>query len=92
MRVTVRVRPGARRTEVGGAYGDETLVVRVTARAVDGAATEAALAALSGALGLPRRAVRLVSGATSRTKVVELDVSPEEAERLTAHVAGLLRG
>lgn len=71
MRVTLRVRPGASRTEVGGTH-DGALVVRVTARAVDGKATEAALKALSKALGVPRRSVRLVTGATSRSKVVEV--------------------
>ena len=44
MRVTVRVRPGASRTRVGGSFGDgaqRALVVAVSARAVDGAATQA---------------------------------------------------
>ena len=72
-RVAIRVRPGASRTRVGGRYGDR-LVVAVTARAVDGAATEAALLALARALGCRRRDVRLVTGATSRDKVVEVDV------------------
>lgn len=72
MRVTVRVRPGASRTRVGGSYGDD-LVVRVQERAVDGRATDAALRAVAEALGVPRRTVRLVSGATSRTKVFEID-------------------
>ncbi len=57
---------------VGGSHGG-ALVVRVTPRAVDGRATEAALAAVAGAFGVPRSAVRLVTGATSRTKVVEVD-------------------
>ncbi|MCR6704118.1 MAG: DUF167 domain-containing protein [Cellulomonas sp.] len=43
------------------------------ARAVDGAATEAALAAVADAFGVRRRHVDLVTGATSRDKVVELD-------------------
>ena len=72
MRVAVRVRPGASRTSVGGTYGDR-LVVAVTARAVDGAATQATLAALATALGVRPRHVRLVSGATSRDKLVEVD-------------------
>lgn len=72
MRVGIRVRPGASRTRVGGAYGD-ALVVAVSARAVDGAATEAALAAVADAFGVRRRHVDLVTGVTSRDKVVELD-------------------
>ena len=73
MRVAIRVRPGASRTRAGGVYGDDRLVVAVTARAVDGAATEAALVALADALGVRRRHVRLISGATSRDKLVEVD-------------------
>lgn len=72
MRVTIRVRPGASRTRVGGEHAG-ALVVRVTARAVDGQATEATLAALAEAFGVRRRAVRLVTGAASRTKLVDID-------------------
>ncbi|AEA23664.1 UPF0235 protein yggU [Pseudonocardia dioxanivorans CB1190] len=79
LRLTIRVRPGASRTSVGGAYAD-ALVVRVNERAVDGAATAAALRAVAGAFGVPRGAVRLVSGATSRTKI--LDVEGGDPERL----------
>lgn len=71
MRVTIRVRPGAARTAVGGEH-DGALVVRVTAPAVDGRATEAALRAVAGAFGVRRRGVTLISGATSRTKVVDV--------------------
>ena len=72
MRVTIRVRPGAGRTVVGGSH-EGALVVRVAARAVDGRATEAALAAVADVFGVRRRQVTLVSGATSRTKVVDVD-------------------
>ena len=87
MRVAIRVRPGASRTAVGGTHAD-SLVVAVGARAVDGAATRAALDALAEALGVRPRQVRLVSGATSRDKVVEVDADDAEvAVRLA-----LLRG
>jgi uncharacterized protein YggU (UPF0235/DUF167 family) len=81
--VTLRVRPGASRTLVGGSY-DGQLVVRVAARAVDGAATEAALLAVAKALGVKAREVVLVSGATARTKVVEVPdaCAPAVAELL----------
>jgi uncharacterized protein YggU (UPF0235/DUF167 family) len=71
VRVAIRVRPGAKATTIGGSH-DGALVVRVRERAVDGRATEAALKALAGALGIRSAEVRLVAGATSRTKLVEV--------------------
>lgn len=69
MRVSIRVKPGASKTSVGGTY-DGALVVAVQERAVDGKATAAALAAVAAVLGCRRREVTLVSGATSRTKII----------------------
>jgi uncharacterized protein YggU (UPF0235/DUF167 family) len=84
VRVAIRVRPGASRTAVGGVHAGR-LVVAVSARAVDGAATQAALDALARALGLRPRQVWLVSGATSRDKLVEVDADEVEvAARLEA--------
>jgi uncharacterized protein YggU (UPF0235/DUF167 family) len=84
VRVTVRVRPGSSRTSVGGEH-DGALVVRVQPRAVDGAATEAALRAVADEFGVPRRDVRLVSGLRSRTKVVAVDgADPADLVRLLA--------
>jgi uncharacterized protein YggU (UPF0235/DUF167 family) len=70
---------------VGGEH-DGGLVVRVHPRAVDGRATEAALAAVADAFGVRRSAVSLVTGATSQTKVVDVDGATEE--RLRALLAG----
>lgn len=72
MRVTVRVRPAASRTLVGGAH-DGALVVAVGAPAVDGRATQAALDAVADAFRVRSPKVRLVSGERSRTKIVEID-------------------
>jgi uncharacterized protein YggU (UPF0235/DUF167 family) len=80
VRVTIRVRPGAGRNVVGGEHGG-ALVVRVGARAVDGKATAAALAAVAEAFGVRRAAVTLVTGATSRTKVVDVDGGTDDALR-----------
>jgi uncharacterized protein YggU (UPF0235/DUF167 family) len=73
MRITIWVRPGSTHPGVGGEHAG-ALVVRVSARAVDGKATEAALAAVAGAFAVRRSAVTLVSGASSRTKII--DVAP----------------
>ena len=74
MRIAIRVKPGSARSGVGGEH-DGALVVRVSARAVDGKATEAALAAVAASFGVRRSAVRLVSGASSRTKIVDIDAA-----------------
>lgn len=52
----------------------------VQARPVDGKATEAALMALAQAFGLPARELTLVTGTTSRTKIV--DIPGDHAGRL----------
>jgi len=86
-RLTIRVKPGAASTRVGGMYG-EVLVVAVRSRATDGKATEAALVAVAEALGVQRRDVRLISGARSRTKVVEVSGNDGIVERARALVGG----
>jgi uncharacterized protein len=69
---------------VGGAH-DGALVVRVSPRAVQGKATAAALATIAEAFGVPRPAVTLVSGAASRTKVVNVaGGDPAVLDRLLA--------
>jgi uncharacterized protein YggU (UPF0235/DUF167 family) len=67
---------------VGGEH-DGALVVRVSAPAVDGRATEAALRAIAAAFGVRRRAVMLITGAASRTKIVEVTgADPADLDRL----------
>jgi hypothetical protein len=72
MRVTVHVHPGASTASVRGSYNG-TLVVRVRARAIEGAANEAVLAAVAQAFNVRPSAVRLVRGSGSRTKVLDID-------------------
>jgi uncharacterized protein len=84
VRVTIWVRPGSPRPGVGGDH-QGALVVRVSARAVDGKATAAALAAVAAAFGVRQHAVTLVSGAVSRTKIVDVDGADQAAlDRLLA--------
>ena len=71
VRFSVRVQPRAARSEIVGLHGD-ALKVRLSAPPVDGAANVALVELLAEALGVPRRCVRIVSGATSRGKVVEV--------------------
>lgn len=71
VRFAVRVQPRASRSEVVGTHG-EALKVRVAAPAIEGAANEALVELLATTFGVSRRAVTIVSGASSRSKVVEI--------------------
>jgi uncharacterized protein (TIGR00251 family) len=71
VRFSVRLQPRASKKEIAGLQG-VSLKVRVTALPVDGLANEALIDSLSAALTSPRRNVCIVSGLSSRTKVVEV--------------------
>ena len=82
LRFRVHVQPRASKSEIVGMHGD-ALKVRLTAPPVDSAANEALIALLAAALGVPRRDVQIVAGATSRAKVVEVaGVTPQQFEQL----------
>ena len=98
MRITVRAKPGAAREKVGGRHGEPTqgepdvLVVAVGARAVDGAANEAVVAAVACAFGVRPRHVTLVSGSRARTKILDIDDEAlggtAEAQRTLSRLLG----
>ncbi len=71
-RLRLRVTAGASREGIAGWQGG-VLRVRVAAPPERGKANEAVLRLLAGALGLERRRLRLLRGATSRDKLVEVD-------------------
>jgi hypothetical protein len=78
VRFAVHVQPRAARTEIVGLHGD-ALKIRVTSPPVEGAANEAIVEVVAAALGISRREVRIVAGATSRQKTVEVDGTNEDA-------------
>jgi uncharacterized protein (TIGR00251 family) len=83
VRVSVHVQPRATRSEIVGVHGT-ALKVRLQAPPVDGAANEALVTLLAERLGVARRSVRVIAGATSRSKMVEVDGTTEDAVRALA--------
>ena len=71
-RVALRVVPRASRDVVVGIRMG-ALLVRVTAAPVDRAANEAIMRVLAKRLGVATRAVRIIGGQASRSKVVEIE-------------------
>lgn len=70
-RLDIRVMPRSPRSGLDGVR-DGRLIVRVTAPPVDGDANAAAIATLADALAVPRRDVRIVTGASGRNKTIEV--------------------
>lgn len=68
----VRVSPRASRDGFGGVH-DGALKVKLTAPPVEGAANAALIALFSKKLGVPKRAITIVAGDTSRTKRLRIE-------------------
>ena len=80
VRMAVRLTPGAGRNDIGGVV-EGALRVRVAAQPVDGAANQALIGLIAEALDVARGRVTIVSGGTSRTKVIEIEGVPPEVLR-----------
>lgn len=87
VRLSVRAKPRASRSKVVRADG-LSLEVALAAPPVDGAANAELIAVLAGVLALPKSALRLVLGETSKNKVVEVAGlgSDEVIARIAAHL------
>lgn len=83
MRLAVRVTPKGGRDAVDGWASDAEdrpyLKVRVSVAPTEGAANAAVIALLAKQLKRPKSAIRIVSGETSRLKLLEIDGLDEAA-------------
>jgi uncharacterized protein (TIGR00251 family) len=77
--------PNAKRTTVDGLH-DGALRVRLAAPPIEGRANEALVAWLAKSMGVPRRAIELVHGASGRRKVVAIASPPETVAAWLASV------
>lgn len=70
--LSLYIQPGAKKSSVAGLHG-EALKIRLAAPPVDGKANTALVAFVAELLQLPRAAVSLKSGQTSRQKVLRVE-------------------
>jgi uncharacterized protein (TIGR00251 family) len=83
-RLTVKVHPRARRSALTGKFG-EAWKLDLAAPPVDGKANEECVRFFADLAKVPRARVRIVTGATSRMKVVEIEgMEQEELEKRLA--------
>ncbi|MGE0464553.1 MAG: DUF167 domain-containing protein [Vicinamibacterales bacterium] len=76
--LAVRVIPRASKAGVAGTR-DNAILVRLGAAPVEGAANAELIDTLARALGLPRRALTITAGASSRSKRVRVEGLSREA-------------
>jgi uncharacterized protein (TIGR00251 family) len=81
--ISVHAQPGAKKSAVAGLHGD-ALKVRVAAPPVEGKANDALTAFVAKTLGLPRRAVSIVKGDSSREKLLLVADATADPARLLA--------
>ncbi len=83
MRLAVQITPNAKKTEVVGVIGD-ALKIKLQAQPIEGQANAALIKWLSQQLHLPRTAITLTHGTTSRRKLLELKGVDEDTVRRLA--------
>ncbi len=76
-RLTVKVHPRAKRSAIAGRFG-EAWKLDLAAPPVDGKANEECVRFFAELAGVAKSRVRIVTGATSRLKVVEIEGLAQE--------------
>src|SRR5689334_15453391 len=76
-RLTVKVHPRAKRSAITGRFG-EAWKLDLAAPPVDGKANDECVRFFAELAGVTRARVRIVTGASSRMKVVEIEGVPQE--------------
>lgn len=74
MFIKVHIQPGAKKNEIVGRHGD-AVKIRLKAPPVDGRANDALIKFLAEKLDIPRSAISIKSGHTSRQKLLEVNAS-----------------
>jgi uncharacterized protein (TIGR00251 family) len=86
VRIAVQISPNAKKTGVVGVL-DDALKLNLQAQPIEGKANEALVNYLAKVLSVPRSAVTITHGHTSKRKLVEVvpaTLTPEDVVRLLA--------
>lgn len=73
MKVSIEVKPGSKKGPLVEKESDGSLAVYVREKAIEGAANEAVIELLAEHFNVSKGRVRIISGAKSRSKVVEIE-------------------
>jgi uncharacterized protein (TIGR00251 family) len=84
LRLAVQITPNAKKTEVIGVL-DGALKLKLQAQPIEGKANEALIRYLADVLKLPRSAITITHGQTSKKKLLEIktaSMTPADLEKL----------
>jgi uncharacterized protein len=82
-KIKLRVSPGARRTSIAGAYGEDAIKLRVAAPPVEGKANAELARYIAELLGITASDVSVIRGTSGKGKVVLVrGVEPEEVREI----------
>lgn len=84
VRVTVQITPNAKKSEVIGVLED-ALKIKLQAQPIEGKANEALIRYLADTLDIPKSAVAITHGHTSKRKIIEIShpkLAAEDVKRI----------
>lgn len=88
VRFSVRIQPRASSDSIAGIHGN-ALKIRLTAPPVNGAANEHLVIFLADIFAVPRRAIKILAGESSRSKIIEIEgVTERDVCRLAQDTDG----
>jgi len=76
----IKAQPNASRSEFAGLYGEDAIKVRVAAPAVEGAANKELIKFIAKSFKVPKGSVELISGQSSKIKLIRLKKSQKLEE------------
>jgi uncharacterized protein (TIGR00251 family) len=85
--LAVRVSPRARKNQIAGVLSDGRVKIRLVAPPADGKANAALVTILAETLGIPSSQVEIISGVTSRDKLVAIGGVDVQSLRRRIHKA-----
>ncbi len=77
--LALHIQPGAKKSELVGEHGDR-LKIKIKAPPVEGEANDALIEFLAGFLNVPKSRVHLMSGESSRQKMILVELPIEEVK------------
>lgn len=79
VRFPVKITAGSKKDELAGLLGNDTLKIKISKPATDGKANTALLTFLAKLFNVPKSTPRIVAGAASTRKIIEIQLTSKDS-------------